>query len=106
MSGILEVGIHGKEEVMTWFTATLGAKGQITLPKRIRATIGAMTKGDMVGFVLDEKLGSVRLAKMEIRPAGESYSEADLRKLLKISKSEGGNDFRSPEEFLRHLHKL
>ena len=91
---------------MTWFTATLGAKGQITLPKRIRSTIGALTKGDMVGFVLDEASGSVRLAKMDVRPAGESYSEVELRKLLRISKRGGGKRFTSSEEFLRHIQKL
>ena len=91
---------------MTWFTATLGAKGQITLPKRIRSSIGALTKGDMVGFVLDERSGSVRLAKMEVRPAEEAYSENDLRKLLKISKDGGGKQFSSSDDFLRHANKL
>ena len=91
---------------MTWLTAPLGPKGQITLPKEIREALGVKEKGDRVGFILDEESGTVRLARMEIRPAGQDYTEAELRKLLGIAKAAGGKKFTSPEAFLRHLEKL
>ena len=91
---------------MTWLTATLGPKGQITLPKEVRVVIGALEKGDLIGFMLDEKSGAVKLAKMEVTPAKESYTEEELRKLLKISHQKHGKSFDAAEDFLRHIDKL
>ncbi len=91
---------------MTRITAPLGAKGQLTLPKEIRDALGLREKGDLVGFVLDEKSKTVRLTRMEIRPAGEEYTEEELRKLMGIAKEPGGKKFPSAEAFLRHLEKL
>ena len=91
---------------MTWVTAALGPKGQITLPKEIREVLGVREKGDLVGFVLDEKSGSVRLSRMEVRPAGEEYTAEELRKLLALSKEREAKKFSSPEAFLRHLETL
>ncbi len=91
---------------MTYLMATLGPKGQITLPKRIREILGAREKGDTIGFLLDEKTGSVRLKRMEIRPAGEDYTEEDLHKLSELAKEKGGKKFASAQEFLRHIDKL
>ena len=91
---------------MTWVTAPLGPKGQITLPKEIREALGLKEKGALVGFVLDEKSKSVRLSRMEVRPAGEAYTEEELRKLLGLVKERGGRRFGSAKEFLSHLQKL
>ncbi len=91
---------------MTWITAALGPKGQITLPKRVREALGTKEAGDLVGFVLDERTGSVRLARMEVRPAGEDYTEEELRKLEKLAKAHGGKKFASAEEFLQHIKKI
>lgn len=91
---------------MTWVTASLGPKGQITLPKRIREVLGLKEKGDRVGFVLDEKSGAVRLTRMEIRPVGKDYSEEELRKLMRLTKEGSGKKFTSAEAFLKHLEKL
>lgn len=91
---------------MTWMTAPLGPKGQITLPKEIREALGLKEKGEVVGFLFDAEMGMVRLTRMEIRPAGEGYTEEELRKLMKISKQKGGKRFISSEAFLRHLDKL
>lgn len=91
---------------MTWLTAPLGPKGQITLPKEVRTVIGALEKGDLVGFMLDEKSGVVRIARMEVKPAGEEYTEEDLRKLLKIAQQKGGKHFDTAKDFLHHLDKL
>ena len=91
---------------MNWLTATLGPKGQITLPKEVRVVIGALEKGDLVGFMLDEKSGAVRLTKMEVKPAEEAYSDEDLRKLLKIAHQKLGKSFASAKDFLHHLDSL
>lgn len=91
---------------MTWLTATLGPKGQITLPKEVRVIIGALEKGGLIGFMLDEKSGSVRLAKMEVSPAEESYTGEELRKLLKIAHQKSGKSFTSAKDFLQHLDSL
>jgi len=91
---------------MTWLTATLGPKGQITLPKKVRVTLGTMDRGDLVGFILDEKSGAVRLTKMTINPAEEVYTQDELRKLLKIADSKEGKHFNSAKNFLHHLDQL
>ena len=91
---------------MNWLTATLGPKGQITLPKEVRMVIGALGKGDLIGFMLDEKSGAVRLAKMEVRPAEEAYTAEELRKLLKIAHQKDGKSFTSAKDFLSHLDRL
>ena len=91
---------------MRWLTATLGPKGQITLPKKIRVTLGLKEKGDLVGFVLDEKEKSIRLTRMEIKPAGEEYTEEEVKKLLGLSKVKGGKKFESGEAFLRYIDRL
>ena len=91
---------------MVWMTAPLGPKGQITLPKEIRKALGLREKGDLVGFVVDEKKGSVKLARMEVRPAGEGYTEEELKKLMGLAKEPGRKKFSSPEAFLKHLENL
>jgi AbrB family looped-hinge helix DNA binding protein len=91
---------------MTYVAATLGPKGQITLPKEIRDLLGLKEKGAVVGFLFDEKSKAVRLERMELRPAREEYTEEELRKLLKIAKEPGGKRFGSATEFLKYLDKL
>ena len=91
---------------MTWMTATLGPKGQITLPKPVREVLGAKEQGELIGFFLDEQSGTVRLSRMEVRPAGEGYSEKELRQLTRLAKARGGKKFASAEDFLQHIKKL
>ena len=45
---------------MNWVTSTMGPKGQITLPKQVRMMLGALEKGQIIGFLVDEKEKSVR----------------------------------------------
>ena len=91
---------------MVWFSASLGPKGQITLPKKIREALKVRERGDVVGFLWDEQSGEVRLSRMEVRPAGEDYTEEELRKLMKLAKEPGTKKFASAEEFLKHIKKL
>ena len=91
---------------MTWITATLGPKGQITLPKQVREALGMREAGMLIGFILDEKTGSVKLTRMEVRPATKDYTEEELRQLQKLALERGGKKFASAEDFLRHIQKL
>ena len=91
---------------MTWVTAPLGPKGQITLPKEIREALGVKNRGDLVGFVIDPKSSTIKLARMEVTPAQGSYTEEELRKLAGLAKEKGGKKFASAEEFLNHIEKI
>lgn len=92
--------------MMTWVTAPLGPKGQITLPKEIRQALGLKNKGELVGFSVDPKSSTVRLTRMELSPAESSYSEEELRKLAGLSKERGGKTFNTAEDFLKHIEKI
>ena len=91
---------------MTWLTATLGPKGQITLPKEVRTLIGALEKGDLIGFMIDEKTKAVRLTKMEVGPAEEPYTEQELKKILQLAHAKKGKSFATAKDFLKHLDNL
>ena len=90
---------------MDWLTATLGAKGQVTLPKKVRQALGAVHPGDLVGFLVDEKGGVVKIVRMDVRPAGDSFSSQELQKLLGLGKEKGGKTFNSAKDFLKHLDR-
>ena len=91
---------------MTWLTAMLGPKGQITIPKEVRLALGIADKGNMVGFLLDERSGRVELAKMVVSPSNDNYTEQELRQLLKISCQKGGKHFETGKDFLKNLEGL
>ena len=90
----------------TLMTATLSSKAQLTLPKRIRELLGVRAKGDQVGFVVDEKTRRILMTKVTLVPAEESYTEEELRKLLKLAKAPGKKTFASAEAFLKHIRSL
>ena len=87
-------------------TARLSSKAQLTLPKRVRELLGLREKDDRVGFLVDEKTHRIVLMKMMLVPAEESYTEGELRKLLKLAKAPGGRSFASAEAFLKHVRSL
>jgi len=91
---------------MTWFTSSVGPKGQITLPKAVRKMLQLREKEDVVGFLIDEKQGAIRLVRMEIRPAEEGYTEEELRKMLGLVKARETKKFSSAEDFIKYLEKL
>ncbi len=91
---------------MTWLTAPLGPKGQITLPKEIREALGLKNPGDRVGFVIDPKTSTIRLTRMEIKPAESEYTEEELRKMMGLVKERGGKKFTKAEDFLKSIEKL
>ena len=77
----------------TVMTATLSSKAQLTLPKRIRELLGIRTKGDQVGFVVDEKTHRVMMTKITLVAAEESYTDEELRKLLRLARAPGKKSF-------------
>lgn len=87
-------------------TATLSSKAQLTLPKRVRELLGVRTKGDQVGFVVDEKTRRILMTKITLLPAEEPYTEEELRKLLRLAKAPGKKTFASAEAFLKHVRSL
>ncbi len=84
-------------------TAPLSAKGQMTMPKAVRKALNLKTPGDTLGFIVDEEAHVALLTKMELVPAAENFSKADLRKLLKLVKEPGGKGFSSMESLLKDL---
>lgn len=48
------------------FTATIGAKGQITLPKVVRELLRIGATGELVGFVVNTKTKTVKLKKLKV----------------------------------------
>ena len=87
-------------------TAPLSAKAQLTLPKKVREFLGVRAKGEVVGFVIDKKARRITVTKVDLVPAEESYTDEEIRALLKLAKEPGGQTFDSAEAFLKHLHSL
>ena len=87
-------------------TAPLSAKAQLTLPKKVREFLGVRSRGEVVGFVIDEKAHRITITKVDLVPAEESYTDEEIRKLLKLAKEPGGRTFASAEALLKHLHAL
>lgn len=87
-------------------TAPLTGKAQLTLPKKIRETLGVRDRGDVVGFLLDQHTRRIVLTKVDLTPAEEPLSSRELRKLVRVTRKGGGRTFSSAEAFLKHLHSL
>jgi bifunctional DNA-binding transcriptional regulator/antitoxin component of YhaV-PrlF toxin-antitoxin module len=84
-------------------TAPLSGKGQMTLPKAVREALRLTEPGSTVGFLIDEKSHVALVTKMELVPAAQNFSKAELRKLLSLRKEPGGKTFGSMEELLRDV---
>jgi len=86
-----------------FITAPLSSKAQLTLPKRIRELLGVREKGDRVGFLIDERQHRIVITKVDLVPSETPYTNAEIRKLLKLSKEPGGKTFESMEGLLKDL---
>lgn len=89
----------------TLVTAPLSAKGQMTIPKRVREALKLTAPGEMVGFLVDERAHVVLLTKMELVPAEESFSKSELQKLTKLTQDPGGKAFSSVKALLNDLKR-
>lgn len=86
-------------------SATLGAKGQVTLPKGVRKFLGLHQPGEMVGFLVDEEVRTVRLTRLRVVPEEDDLGEKEYRKLLELPKRKGGKTFSSMKALLKDLKK-
>jgi len=75
----------------------------MTMPKAVRKALNLNAPGDTLGFIVDEKAHVALVTKMELVPAAENFSKADLRKLAKLSKEPGGKSFSSMGALLKDL---
>lgn len=87
-------------------TATVTGKSQITLPKPVRETLGIRTKGDLVGFIIDDRVRSVRLTKVTLVPAEEEFTDEEVKKLLMLTGKPGGKTFKTAAGAIRYHRKL
>lgn len=90
----------------TLVTASLSSKAQVTLPKRIRELLGVRTKGDQIGFLIDEHTQRIVITRVDLVPSEPLYTQEELRKLFRLAKARGGKTFGSAEAFLKHVHSL
>lgn len=85
--------------MQTW-SSSVGAKFQITLPKKVRDALGVSRPGELVGFLVD---GSrITLTKAEITPQADSFTEAEWSKLLGLGKSLARKARRARQFLARH----
>ena len=84
-------------------TASLSSKGQLTLPKEVRAALGVGLKGESVGFLVDEQAGVVRLARVESVLVDPEFTEEELRKIEKLRGAKNRRGFKTAEGLLRDL---
>lgn len=84
-------------------SSTVGAKFQITLPKKVRQRLGISKPGGLVGFMMD---GSrIVLTKAEIAPEGDSFTEEEWSKLVSLARSAPKKTY-SSKEYRERLKKL
>ena len=86
-------------------TAPVGAKGQMTLPKKVRQLLRLNAPGELVGFLVDERTHAVRLTKVDLVPADDPFTAEEYQKLIKLTKTSGGKTFTSYEAFLKDLKR-
>lgn len=70
--------------MQTW-SSHVGAKFQITLPKKVREALGVSRPGELVGFLVDGS--KITLTKAEICPQADPFTEEEWGKLLGLAKS-------------------
>lgn len=86
-------------------TAPLSAKGQMTVPKAVRKALQLSAPGDTIGFLVDETAHVALVTKMALVPAQESFSAADLQRLVKLAEEPGGKTFSSVKALLKDLKR-
>lgn len=70
--------------MQTW-SSPIGAKFQITLPKKVREILGIRQAGELIGFLLDGS--KVVLTKAEIAPQGQTFTDEEWAKLVRLSEA-------------------
>lgn len=86
---------------MTVATATMTAKGQVTIPRQVRQLL-KLKRGDAVAFALTR--GGVLLTRCRMVPESP-FTDREWRALGKLSKARG-KCFRTARGTLNHLVSL
>lgn len=83
--------------------ATVSSKGQITIPKEIRAQLHITGKGDLVGFEPTEE--GVLLKRLVVTSEEEDFTAEEWDKLEKLA-NQKGKRYSNAEDFLASLKEL
>lgn len=86
-------------------TAPLSAKGQMTVPKAVRKALQLSAPGDTIGFLVDDDAHVALVTKMALVPAQETFSAAELQKLVRLTQEPGGKTFFSVKALLKDLKR-
>ena len=83
--------------------ASLGSKGQVTLPRQVRKLLRIGRAKDLVGFKMSAK--GVTLIPVEVREKPLRFSPAEWKKIDRLRRRKG-KVFRSARELKNHLNGL
>lgn len=83
--------------------AHVTSKGQITLPRKIRQSLG-IHSGDMVGFVLKKDQKAAVIKRLVVSEP-EEFNEDEWEKLEKLA-GKKGKTFKDPKSFLKSIEKM
>lgn len=85
--------------MQTW-SSRVGAKFQVTLPKKVRELLGIRNKGEIIGFVADGS--KVFLTKAEITPQADPFTEDEWARLTRLAESPPKKTFPAKAFLSRH----
>ena len=89
---------------MTIFSSVVSQKGQVTLPKTVRAILRIKKAGEIVGFMVDGN--NVRLTRAKIVP-DNSLTAGEIDMLAGWSKKRKGRlTFKNSKDALKFLWSL
>lgn len=85
-------------------TASMTSKAQITLPKSVREALGVGRPGDLVGFLIDPEIHTVKLTRVEAVPVDEEFTQAEYKKLRKLcGQKKGRKTFKNIKALIKEL---
>lgn len=95
--------MHQGDGMQTW-SSPIGAKFQITLPKKVRQALGIRSPGELVGFLVDGT--RVVLTKAAIVAQGETFTEEEWAKLTRLADAPVPRSYDAKTYLYRLLRRL
>lgn len=92
---------HAESEEASFRMAIISSRGQVTIPQDVR-DIMHIRKGSVVGFEPTKR--GILMVAMKVEPENP-YSEAEWKKIEKLSKSKG-KVYHTAEEAKKHVSNL
>lgn len=99
------MGFQDSSQRPRLITAAVTSKAQITLPKPVRELLKVGAKGDLVGFIVDEEAGTVRLTRTETLPVDPDFAPAAYETLARLRRGAKGKAFRRMPALLKALKR-